>query len=172
MATRNAPVNGGGFSVKRVTWREWLGFGAGSLAAVSLFLPWSALSASAPDVVDGLRSLPAADVIRTAWNSGFLAWCPPILLLGTGLVVGVAGQFGKLRQSGLPQLWLVAAATNLLLMVIGWIAITWQFGPDQRALFDAAGIVVGAGFGRYLGMFAAVVSLVAAFLDTRTAAKR
>jgi hypothetical protein len=86
--------------------------------------------------------------------------------------VVAAGQIGKVRQSGLPQLWLVASATTLVLMVIGWVAITWQFSAGQRALFDAGGIVVSGGFGRYLCLLAAVVSLCAAFLDCRTRAKQ
>jgi hypothetical protein len=172
-AARSAPVKGGGaFSAKRVSWREWLGLGAGLLAAVSLFLPWSTLSSTAPEVEDGLRSLPSGDVARTAWNSDFLAWFPPILLLIAGLVVVVAGQAGKVRQSGLPQLWLVASATALVLMVIGWFAIAGQFSADQRALFVAGGIVVSGGFGRYLGLLAAVISLCAAFLDSRKPTKR
>jgi hypothetical protein len=158
-----------GAVLTRVTWREWLGLGAGLLAAVSLFLPWSTLSASAPDVQEGLRSLPVGEVGRNAWNSDFLSWFPPILLLLTGLAVALFGQVGKVRDSGLPQLWLISAGVVVVMMVFGWYAIDLQFGSEQRALFSVAGIAVSPGFGRYAGMFAAVASLVAAFLDTRAA---
>jgi hypothetical protein len=153
--------------VKGVTWREWLGLGAGLLAAVSLFLPWTNLSASATDVQEGLRSLPPGDVVRSAWNSDFLSWFPSVVLLLLGVAVVVFGQVGKVHQSGLPQLWLVAATVVLLLMAIGWYAIDLQFGSEERALFRAGGIVVGTGFGRYLGFAAGVVSLAAAILDSR-----
>jgi hypothetical protein len=153
-------------SPARVTWREWLSLGTGLLAAVSLFLPWSTLSASAPDVEAGIRSLPPDDVVRSAWKSDFLSWGPPILLLVTGLAVVLFGQVGKVRDSGLPQLWLISATVALVLSAIGWFAITWQFDSDLRALFRAGGIVVSTGYGRYLGMSAAVVSLIAAILDT------
>lgn len=153
--------------VKKVTWREWLGLGAGLLAALSLFLTWTTLSASAPEVREGLDSLPREDVVRSAWNSDFLSWFPPLVLLVVGLVVLLLGQVGKVHQSGLPQLWLVAATIVLLLMAIGWYAIELQFGSEERALFEAGGIVVGSGFGRYLGFAAGVLSLVAAILDSR-----
>ncbi|MDT7729525.1 MAG: hypothetical protein QOI21_6101 [Actinomycetota bacterium] len=156
------------FDAKKVTWREWLGLGAGLLAAVSAFLPWSTLSASAPDVQEGLRSLPPQDVERSAWNSDFLSWFPPILLLLIGVAVVLFGQVGKVHKSGLPQLWLVAVIIVLLLMAIGWYAIDLQFGSEERALFRAGGIVVGSGFGRYLGFASGVVSLVAAILDSRS----
>lgn len=148
--------------------REWLGLGAGLLAAVSLFLPWSTLSASAPDVEAGLRAQSSADVVRDAFNSSFLAWVPPILLLLLGLVVVLFGQRPKVRESGLPQLWLVGAAAVLLLMVISWFLITLQFDSDKRAFFDAVGVVIHAGYGRYLGVAGGVVSVVVAFLDARS----
>jgi len=43
----------------------------------------------------------------------------------------------------------------------------WQFDADQRGLFDAAGITIGAGIGRFLALAAGVASVVAAFLDVR-----
>lgn len=156
----------------RITWREWLGLGAGLLAAVSLFLPWSTLSASAPDVQDGLRSLPAGEVVRNAWNSDFLSWFPPILLLLTGLAVALFGQVGKLRDSGLPQLWLISAGVVVVLMAFGWYAIDLQFSSEQRALFSIAGVAVSPGYGRYAGMIAAVASLVAACFDARATRRK
>jgi hypothetical protein len=150
-----------------VSRREWLGLGAGLLAVVSLFLPWSTLSANASDVESALRTLSPDDVVRDAFKSAFLAWIPPILLLLVGIAVVLFGQIRKVRESGLPQLWLIAAAAILLLMVISWSLITLQFDSDQRGIFDAGGIVIRGSYGRYLGMAAAVVSVVTAFLDAR-----
>jgi hypothetical protein len=155
--------------VKRVTWREWLGLGAGLLAAVSLFLTWTTLSASAPDVQDGLRSLPAPEVMRNAWKSDFLSWFPPGLLLLTGLAVVVFGQVGKVRDSGLPQLWLISSSVVVLMMAISWYGIELQFGSEERALFSAGGIVISPGFGRYIGLLAGFLGLFAASADIRAA---
>ena len=155
------------FSVKSVTWREWLGLAAGLLALGSTFLPWTTLSTNKADVELALSTLPHGDVVRDAWRSGFFAWCPPLPLLLAGLVVVFFGRIRKLRVSGLPHLWLVVAAASLLLMVLGWLTLDWEFDADQRGFFDAAGIAVDAGFGRFLGLAAALVSVVAAFLDMR-----
>jgi H+/Cl- antiporter ClcA len=156
-------------SVKSVTWREWLGLAAGLLALGSTFLPWTTLSTNKPDIEDILSQLPHSDVVRDAWHSSFFAWCPPLPLLLAGLVVVFFGRIRKLRVSGLPHLWLVVAAATLLLMVIGWFTLDWEFDADQRGIFEAAGIAINPGFGRFLGLFAALVSGVAAFLDMRAA---
>ena len=153
------------FSVKSVTWREWLGLAAGLLALGSTFLPWTTLSTNKPDIEVVLSSLPQSDVVRNAWNASFFAWCPPLALLLAGVVVVVFGRFRKARVGGLPHLWLVVAAAALLLMVIGWFTLDWEFDADQRGIFDAAGIAIDAGFGRFLGVLAGLVSGVAAFLD-------
>ncbi|MFG1641069.1 hypothetical protein ACGFMK_12350 [Amycolatopsis sp. NPDC049252] len=155
------------FSVKSVTWREWLGLAAGLLALGSTFLPWTTLSTNKPDIEDILSTLPHNEVVRDAWTSSFFAWCPPLPLLLAGLVVVVFGRVRRVRVSGLPHLWLVVAAASVLLMVIGWLTLGWEFDADQRGIFDAAGIAIGPGFGRFLGMFAAVASGVVAFLDMR-----
>jgi len=153
------------FSVKSVTWREWLGLAAGLLALGSTFLPWTTLSTNRPDIEDILAQLPQGDVVRDAWHSSFFAWCPPLPLLLAGLAVVVFGRIRNLRVSGLPHLWLVVAAASLLLMALGWVTLDWEFDADQRGIFDAAGIAIDAGFGRFLGVLAGLVSAVAAFLD-------
>jgi hypothetical protein len=155
------------FSVKSVTWREWLGLAAGLLALGSTFLPWTTLSTNKPDIETILSQLPHSDVVRDAWNSGFFAWCPPLPLLLAGLIVVIFGRVRKLRVSGLPHLWLVVATASLLLMAIGWFTLDWEFDADQRGIFDAAGIAIGPGFGRFLGLLAALLSGSAAFLDIR-----
>ncbi len=155
------------FSVKSVTWREWLGLAAGLLALGSTFLPWTTLTATRPDIEDILAQLPHSDVVRDAWHSSFFAWCPPLPLLLAGLAVVIFGRVRNLRVSGLPHLWLMAAAASLLLMALGWLTLDWEFDADQRGIFEAAGVAIRPGLGRFLGLFAALVSGVAAFLDMR-----
>ncbi|WP_158887458.1 hypothetical protein [Amycolatopsis anabasis] len=157
------------FSFRQVSWREWSGLAAGLLAFAATFLPWTVLSATNSETAGDLRDAPASDLARNAWNSTFFGWFPPILLLLAGLVVVVFGQLRKVRSSGLPQLWLVAAAVALLLVVLGWLFIELQFDDDQREIFKIAGVAINAGFGRYLGILAALGSLVCAILDTRAA---
>ncbi|MEU0513697.1 hypothetical protein [Amycolatopsis sp. NPDC006125] len=160
------------FSLARVSWREWTAFGAGVVATLALFLPWTNLSATNQVVDEALRELPSSDVARDAWTTGFLAWCGPLLLLLAGVAVVVFGQFRKVRVAGLPHLWLIFAGVALLLMVLGWFAMGWQFDEDTRELLDEGGIGLYAGIGRYLGMLGALASLVAAVLDVRALRRR
>nr|WP_221471833.1 hypothetical protein [Amycolatopsis umgeniensis] len=137
------------------------------LALVALFFPWTTLTASRPEIEDVLTSLPAGDVTRDAWRSGFLAWAPVFLLFLPGLAVVLFGRVEAVRRAGLPHLWLMAAIAALLLMLLGWFTLDWQFDADQRGILSAAGIEIGAGLGRYLGLAAAVVSVVGAAFDVR-----
>ncbi|WP_414941412.1 hypothetical protein [Amycolatopsis sp. cmx-11-51] len=154
-------------ALKKVTWREWLGLAAGLLALVALFLPWTTLTASRPEIEDVLTTLPAADVTRDAWRAGFLAWAPLFLLFLPSLAVALFGRVDAVRRAGLPHLWLLAAIGALLLMVLGWVTLDWQFDADQRGILSAAGVEIGTGLGRYLGLLAGVVSAVVAFFDVR-----
>ncbi|MEV0072395.1 MULTISPECIES: hypothetical protein [unclassified Amycolatopsis] len=159
------------FSVKRVTWREWLGQGAGLLALVALFLPWTVLTAdtATADVRDAFNSLPHDDVVRSAWHSDFFSWFPPLVLVLVGLAVVFFGQVRKVRVSGLPHLWLVADLAALLLMVIGWTTLDWVFDSDQRAFLETAGVMINPGVGRYVALLAVLVSIAASILDIRAA---
>lgn len=156
-----------GFSPKLISWREWVGLGAGLVAVAVLFLPWTTLSATRPDVEEALRELPAGDVARNAWTTGFLAWFPPVLLLLTGIVMVLFGQNRTARISGLPQLWLIATVVSVVLLVFGWLAIGHEFDENTIGLLNDGGISIGAGTGRYLALTAGVTSLVAAVLDAR-----
>lgn len=153
------------WSPKRVTWREWLGLGAGLLALAALFLPWTELSATDPELREVLAELPSEDVSRPVWSATFFGWFPPLLLLLTGLVVVAFGRSERARRSGLPQLWLVAALIALLCTVLGWVFMDWQFGEQQRGLLIDSGVHIGAGIGRYLGLLAVLGSLAGAALD-------
>ncbi|HKS48236.1 MAG TPA: hypothetical protein VJT49_24625 [Amycolatopsis sp.] len=160
------------FSPKLVSWREWTGLGAGIVAVAALFLPWTNLSATRQDVEEALRELPAGDVARNAWTTGFLEWFGPVLLLLAGIAVVLVGQYRTARVGGLPQLWLIASAVAVLLMIFGWFAIDHEFSPDTRSLLADGGIGIYGGIGRYLGLAAGGVSLTAAVLDARSLRRR
>ncbi|RZQ64528.1 hypothetical protein [Amycolatopsis suaedae] len=150
-----------------MTWRQWLALAAGLLAVVSLFLPWTVLSAADPEVEAVLREMPESDVVRSVWLAGFFGWSPPFLLLATGVAVVLYGHRRAARVSGLPQVWLVLAILSLAMAVLGWLLIDTQFGAEQRGLLADAGVGIDAAAGRYLCLAAAVVSLVGAVLDSR-----
>ncbi|SFK72545.1 hypothetical protein SAMN05421835_13075 [Amycolatopsis sacchari] len=156
-----------GFSLSRVSWREWVALAAGLVAVGSLFLPWTNLSATQQDVEEALNELPSNEVARNAFTTGFLAWAGPLVLVLAGVAVVLLGQRPKVRSSGLPHLWLIAAVVALALMVLAWLGIGWQFDEDARELLKAGGVGFYAGAGRYLGMAAGVASLVAAVWDVR-----
>lgn len=156
------------YALTRVSWREWVALIAGLLAIVSLFLPWTVLSAESQEVEEALNEEPASLVVRNAFTTGVLAWAGPVLLVLTGIAVVLLGQRHKLRVAGLPQLWLIAAAVAALIMVLGWIGMGWQFDQYAREmLHDIAGVGFYGGLGRYLGMACGVASLVMAVLDVR-----
>lgn len=161
-----------GFSPKLISWREWVGLGAGLVAVAALFLPWTTLSATRPEIEEALRDLPTGDVARSAWTTGFLAWFPPVLLLLMGILVVLFGQNRTARISGLPQLWLIAAAVSVVLLVFGWLAIGHEFDENTLGLLNDGGISINAGAGRYLAVAAGAVSLVVAVLDARALRRR
>lgn len=151
----------------RPSWREVGGLAAAVLAVVSLFLPWTVLTADDPAVRSALAELPGDDVTRSVWRATFFGWFPPLLVAAVGVTVAAIGRNNAARTGGLPQLWLIGAGLALLFTVLGWLFADWQFGSEERAVLEAGGVAVDAGIGRYLGGIAAVASLVFAALDTR-----
>ncbi|TNC23388.1 hypothetical protein [Amycolatopsis alkalitolerans] len=161
------------YSPARVSWREWVALGAGLVAAGSLFLPWTNLSATRQDIEDALNSLPQNEVARDAFTTGFLAWSGPMLLALAGVAVVLLGQRPVVRRSGLPHLWLIAAAVALMLMVLAWLGMGWQFSADVRDfLQQEGGVAFYGGFGRYVAMLCGAVSVAAAVLDVRALRRR
>lgn len=154
-------------STKRISRREWLGVCASVVALVSTFLTWTVLSTSNPAVVDALASLPYDSTHRSAWSSGIYAWVPMVLTILTGFAVAALGQFDRLRRAGLPHLWLIAGGVEVALALIGLFAMRGQFGEQAAALLAQTGIEASAGVGRWIGLAAAVLMLMAAILDVR-----
>ncbi|TVT49646.1 hypothetical protein FNH05_16750 [Amycolatopsis rhizosphaerae] len=165
----------GWFSSRRVSWREWTALAAGAISVAALFLPWTNLAARNQIAEEALREVPAGEVARDAWTTGFLAWAGPLLLVLTGLAVVLFGQSRRVRMSGLPQLWLMAAAVAVVLMVLGWLAmdsVLWHsidraHGEDASVVLQEGGVGAYGGLGRYLGMLGGLASLAVAVLDVR-----
>lgn len=151
----------------RVGWREWLGLGAAVLAVVASLLNWTVLSSADPAEARELAAMPHGEIHRNAFNSGFYAWGSVSLTVLTGLAVAVLGQFRTIRRAALPQLWLVAGVVTVALAAIGFSAMGLQFGSNGASLLDTIGVNIDAGSGRWLGLAAALLALVAAALDVR-----
>lgn len=149
----------------RVGWREWLGLGAAVLGVVASLLSWTVLSSADPAEAHELAAMPRAETRRNAFGSGFYAWGSVSLTVLMGVAVAVLGQFRTVRRAGLPQLWLVTAVVTVALSVIGFFAMGLQFGSEGASLLDTLKVDIDAGPGRWLGLAAALLTLVAAALD-------
>ena len=143
------------FDVKRVTPLEWAGGGAGALAFIVSFFPWYSID------FDGL----GGDSL-SAWNTGFLAWFPVLLLMGAAVVV-LLPHFG-VNVDRRPLIWLVLAGLATLLILLRWLTL-----PDYSSDFGLLGDTIdsGAGSGLFAGLLVAIASTVAAFLTFRAAPK-
>lgn len=153
------------FRIKRLNWREWLGLGAAALAVASLFLTWTVLSTDNPVLVEMLAGMPYEATHRGVWRSGVYAWISPLLVIIVSVLEPVLGRFGGLRGSGLPQLWLIGGVVALALGLLGVPAMGIQFDGAQGALLAEVGVTATPGLGRWLGIAAAAVAVLAAALD-------
>ncbi|HEV2781680.1 MAG TPA: hypothetical protein VGX25_20030 [Actinophytocola sp.] len=134
------------FDVKRVTPLEWAGIGAGVFAFLVSFFNW--ITFELFGISEGL----------SAWNSGFTAWFPVLLLMVAGGLV-LAPHFG-VEVARLPLIWLVLGGVAALLILLRWVTAS-----------DATLGTGSAGFGLFLGLLAALVSGAAAFLTFRAASR-
>lgn len=145
------------FDLKRVTPLEWAGSGAGALAFIVSFFPWYSFD------FEGFGG-----TSFSAWNSGFLAWFPVLLLMVAGGLV-LAPHFG-LKIDRLPLIWLSLAGAAAVFILLRWLTL-----PDDGGIggFGLIGDSVdsGAGFGLIVGLITALASAVAAFLTFRAAPK-
>jgi hypothetical protein len=133
---------------------EWAGVAAGVLALLVSVLRWYSVTGPFADQV-ARSGLPTG---RTAWGAGVTAWLP-MLLLALAAAIVLAPRFG-LTLPLRPVFWLVFALAAVVLVIIRWVTIV----PDDLP----KGVAAGPGFGLYLGLVVAVVSLVGALLDFRT----
>src|SRR5262245_52647789 len=127
------------FDVKRIARPEWAGIGAGAFIFLISFTPWFT------------HSLGGFSVYANAWNSGFAAWFPVLLLMTAGGLV-LAPHFG-IEIPRLPLTWLILSGVALLLLVL-----CWATASDATLLGR-----VNAEFGLVLGLLTATVSGTGAF---------
>lgn len=155
------------FDGRQVVARDWIGVGAGALALVVSFLSWRHVSG--PQVVDLARAL-GLKTWYTAWGSGVTGWLPVVLLVGAALLLLAPG-FG-IRVPGLPLLWLGMAFGALVVVVIRWVTLP---SPDTALLAERnirpEDVDTGASIGLYLGLAAAVISLLAALFRVLSGAR-
>jgi hypothetical protein len=152
----------------KVTTLDWVVIGAGLLAYISSFFPWHRVSIS----VLGTTRFAHAD---NAWNAGFGAWFSVLLLVVAGGVMLANVMVGRLRLPAPRSLiTLVLSALAVVTILVWWVTFRDAGGGsgdlgnidglgnvDLDILFTASS---GAGFGLYLGLIAAIASVVASLL--------
>jgi len=139
------------FDLKQVTPLEWAGIGGGALAFIASFLPW--LTVSTDIDLPGIE----ASYSGSAWSSGFAAWFSVLLLVAAAVVL-------VLPKLGTPvpnasMIWLGLAGAAVVLIILRWVT-------SYESVF---GVSVGAGFGLFIGLLAALASAAGAFLTFRAA---
>jgi hypothetical protein len=146
------------FEGSRLPPQDWIGVAAGALALVVSFLSWRHVSG--PAVVDLARTL-GLKTWYTAWGSGLTGWLPVVLLIAAAALILGAG-FG-LRLPGVPMLWAAMAFAALVIIIIRWATIP---RPDAALLaarnLRPEDIDTGASIGLFLGLAAALISLLGA----------
>lgn len=143
------------FDVKRVTPLEWAGIGAGLLAFLVSFFPWYSIE------VGGFGDS------LSAWGTGIGAWGPVLLLMVAGGLVLATHMGVQIPQ--VSMIWLGLAAASLVIIVLRWLTLPDDGGIGELGLLGDTGIDSGAGFGLIVGLIAALVSGVAAFMVYRAA---
>ena len=126
----------------------------GLLAFIDSFLPWFSFSEKAADPA-GLTGFSASG---DAWNVGFGAWFPLLVLLALG-VLAVLPAFG--RTVTVRGSYAAIGAVALVATVI--VALRWLTYPslpaDESIYFNE-----GASFGTYLGLLLGVLATAAAYI--------
>jgi hypothetical protein len=142
---------------RRMSSLEVIGLLASALALIASFLPWQVLSTPVANVLTGF----GVRAWSGAWTSGPLAWLPVVLLILVGLLL--LGLRSGLRLPGAAPVWLLLAVASVVLIVIGWVTIP-QPSPEEAAKLglNPADVSATAGWGLYLGLVAAAISVLAA----------
>jgi hypothetical protein len=148
------------FDRRQVTPLEWIGVLAGAIAIVVSFFSWRHVAG--PSVVDLARTL-GLKTWYTAWGSGLSGWLPVVLLAGAGALILAKG--AGVRLPGVPFLWAGLALAALVIIIIRWVTLPT---PDAELLaarnLRPEDIDTGASIGLYLGLIAAVLSLLGAVI--------
>jgi hypothetical protein len=139
------------FDVKRVTPLEWTGVGGGALAFIASFFPWYSIS------FDGFGGFDVGGSAN-AWDFA-LSLFAVLMLVAAGVLV-LLPHLGT-QVPNLALIWLALAGVAALFIILRWV--TFETGGE--------GVSAGAGFGLFIGLLAAVVSAVGAFLTYRAASR-
>jgi hypothetical protein len=137
------------FDVKRVTPLEWAGIGAGALAFIISFFPWYSFPSELSAFIGTI----------TAWDMGFLAWFPILLLLAAGVLV-LLPHLGT-QVPNLPMIWMGLAGAAVLFLLLRWVTLPDYFGANG-----------GIGFGFFIGLIVALASGAGAFMSYRASSSR
>ncbi|HZP73586.1 MAG TPA: hypothetical protein VFA97_09440 [Gaiellaceae bacterium] len=138
------------FDASRLSRLDWGIAGGAAVAFISAFLPWWGYS--------GPVNILNASV--SGWSAGFWAWAGVLL-------VTLAGVFLVLRrmETSLPELPVGPALLTAGLAALGtvFILIRWVSLPSAHGL----GGSVGAKYGLFLGLIAAIVATACAVIELR-----
>jgi glucan phosphoethanolaminetransferase (alkaline phosphatase superfamily) len=125
----------------------------GLLAFIDSFLDWYSVTFKGFSLAGVSSSAYTASA--NAWNVGFWAWFPMLLLLAVGIVVALPafGQRVSIRGG-----YAALGAATLLATII--VLIRWLTYPSASDLYGSA----GAAYGTYIGLVLCVVATVFAYL--------
>lgn len=148
------------FDAKQVTPIEWAGIGAGALAFLISFFPWYSVS------WDGAGLGLGVNESASAWTVGIGGWGAVLLLVAAAVIILLPHLGTAVPNKA--SLWLGFAAGATVIILIRWLTL-----PDDGGLgnLGAGDFSSGAGFGLIIGLLAAIVSGVAAFLTFQSAKK-
>jgi hypothetical protein len=124
------------FDWRRFDRTAWVLMGCGVVAFFDTFVDWATANLG-----------PFGTATADAWNIGFWAWFPMLLLLALGVAAFLPG----LGFRTVPNLPVVALGTSTVALII--ILIRWATYPDG----------IGVGVGLILGLVLAIVAGVFAF---------
>jgi hypothetical protein len=126
----------------------------GLLAFIDSFLPWYSVS-----VKGSLAALGGTGGLSgNAWDIGFWAWFPMLLLLAIGVVVALPAIGRNVSVRGGYAAFGAAALLATIIVLLRWL--TYPSVPAE----DAAFIDASADFGTYLGLILGILATVFAYL--------
>jgi hypothetical protein len=126
----------------------------GLLAFIDSFLPWYSVS-----IKGSLAALGGAGgASGNAWDVGFWAWFPMLLLLAIGVLVALPAFGQNVSVRGGYAAFAAAALLATIIVLIRWL--TYPSVPAE----DAAFIDAGADFGTYVGLILGVVATAFGYL--------
>jgi len=135
---------------------QWIVLGAGAVAFIVTFFPWYSVS------IHGSVGDPGLDGSANAWSVGFAAWFPMLLLVALAGLIGAALKGVQIAiPVGLQWVALGVSSLAAFIVLIRWL--TYERGNSY--------VSAGAGFGLYIGLLAALATVVASVAVVRVGGK-